>query len=41
MKYTEKGVLLTHEEYNKYLRMEACINELKNLKTNSNEEVEA
>lgn len=29
MQFKNNGVLLTYEEYNKYQRMEACINELK------------
>ena len=32
MKFLEESVLLTHEEYNKYLRMEACIEELQSTK---------
>ena len=28
MKFVKEGVLLTPEEYHKYQRMEACINEL-------------
>ena len=32
MKFVEDGVLLTPEEYHKYQRMEACINELKSLR---------
>lgn len=33
MKFVKDGVLLTPEEYHKYQRMEACINELKSMKT--------
>ena len=33
MKFVEEGVLFTPEEYHKYLRMEACINELQSMKT--------
>ena len=33
MKFVKEGVLLTPEEYHKYQRMEACINELQSMKT--------
>lgn len=33
MKFVKEGVLFTIEEYHKYMRMEACINELKSLKS--------
>ena len=44
MKFVKEGVLLTPEEYHKYQRMEACINELQSMKTDfiqtQHEEVE-
>ena len=43
MQKLKEGVLLSYEEYNKYLRMEACIEELQrtSFQNSKNPEVEA